>query len=294
MERNLSLFYYATGYLKKADIAIGNLEGPITTFSKCAKQTREGKVYAFRMPPSMAFILKDAGFDVLNTANNHSLDFGEEGRKETEMILDSLKILHTGRKNEIAMIERKNLRIGVIGFSPYSSDNSLIDIDNAKKLVSDYAKSVNILVVTFHGGAEGEKNIHIKEGMETFYGEKRGDLIKFAHSVIEVGADVVFGHGPHVPRAIEIYKDRLIAYSLGNFCTYKGISVSGKSGYAPLLFVEVDHSGVVKNVEIISFEQNSKHYPVLDKEEKAYKLIIELTKADFGYVNPLIKSGISK
>jgi hypothetical protein len=73
-----------------------------------------------------------------------------------------------------------------------------------------------------------------RASMKCFYGEDRGDVYEFAHSLIDAGADIIFGHGPHVTRAVEVYK-KFIAYSLGNFCTYGGINVSGINGWSPIL-----------------------------------------------------------
>ena len=88
----------------------------------------------------------------------------------------------------------------------------------------------DIVIVSFHGGAEGSKALHVPYGQETFYGENRGHLREFTHTVIDAGADLVWGHGPHVLRGMEVYKDRLIAYSLGNFATYGRFNTRGQQG----------------------------------------------------------------
>ncbi len=276
----LELFTQAMPFLIEADIAIGNLEGPLTTIEKCTKTSRDGRVYAFRMPPALAPRLKDAGFDVLITANNHARDFGLAGRIETENILDSLGIEHTGRIGEIAVLHAKGSKIAVIGFCTSPGSYSLFDIDAAAALVDSLDRVYDIVVVSFHGGAEGAKYAHLPDSMETFLGEDRGELKKFAHSVIDAGADIVYGHGPHVPRAVEQYKDRVILYSLGNFCTWWGISVSGSNGYAPMAWVELAPSGELVDFKIISFEQRSKHYPVYDSQERAAKFMLELSMSD--------------
>ena len=79
--------------------------------------------------------------------------------------------------------------------------------------------------------------------MEVFHGENRGDVYHFAHTMIDNGADVVFGHGPHVTRAIEVYRDRFISYSMGNFCTYGRINLAGPNGLAPIVKINVDTTG---------------------------------------------------
>jgi hypothetical protein len=105
-------------------------------------------------------------------------------------------------------------------------------------------------------------------------GEYRGDLMTFSRAMVDVGADLVVGHGPHVPRAMEVYKDRLIAYSLGNFCTHKGISVKGISGYATLLLADLDVSGRLAGGRIVSFIQPFGQHPQLDKENRAARYMI--------------------
>ena len=92
------------------------------------------------------------------------------------------------------------------------------------------------------GGAEGSDKTHVTSGHEIFLGEDRGDLITFSHAVIDAGADVVFGHGPHVMRGMEFYKGRLIAYSLGNFCGYRVLGTAGFLGVGGVLKVTL-HKG---------------------------------------------------
>ena len=122
---------------------------------------------------------------------------------------------------------------------------------------------------------------HVPRASELFHGENRGNVYQFAHTVIDAGADIVFGHGPHVVRGIEVYKDRFVSYSLGNFCTYGGINVSGINGYAPIIKVYTDAKGVFFKGKITSGVQNF-HAPVsIDPQNMALKKIKELTENDF-------------
>ena len=91
----------------------------------------------------------------------------------------------------------------------------------------------------------------------------------------------MFGHGPHVPRAMELYKNKIIAYSLGNFCTYGKFSLSGPQGIAPLLKVYIDTNGNFIKGNIYSFKQINRGFPVPDNEANAVKIIKELTEKDF-------------
>jgi poly-gamma-glutamate capsule biosynthesis protein CapA/YwtB (metallophosphatase superfamily) len=98
--------------------------------------------------------------------------------------------------------------------------------------------------------------------------------------MVDAGADVILGHGPHVPRALEVYKNKLIAYSLGNFCTYGMFNLNGTSGYAPLLEFQVNGNGDFLNGKIISFLQKGEGGPKLDLNNAAARLIQQLSKED--------------
>ena len=113
-------------------------------------------------------------------------------------------------------------------------------------LVAELAAKHDIVIVSFHGGAEGNGAEVLPFAREIFAGEDRGNVVEFARAMIDAGADIVLGHGPHVVRPMEIYTDRLIAYSLGNFATYYGISVEGIRGIAPILLVTLDDEGQVR------------------------------------------------
>ena len=127
--------------------------------------------------------------------------------------------------------------------APQAPNNGTIDINdhkNAISLVQKLDSLCDIVIVSFHGGAEGANHTHITRNNEIFLGENRGNPYKFSRDVIDAGADIVFGHGPHVTRAIDIYKDRFIAYSLGNFATYGRFNLNGVSGIAPIVKVFVN------------------------------------------------------
>ena len=116
---------------------------------------------------------------------------------------------------------------------------------------------------------------------ELFHGENRGDVYKFAHQMIDAGADVVFGHGPHVTRAVDVYKNRFITYSMGNFCTYRGISVSGVNGLAPMIKSYTNKKGEFYKGQITATFQTYGTGVQIDPEKRVIKRIQELTKKDF-------------
>jgi poly-gamma-glutamate capsule biosynthesis protein CapA/YwtB (metallophosphatase superfamily) len=216
----------------------------------------------------------------MSLANNHANDYGPEGRAQTVETLEALGIQHAGAPGEVAVFQTGDQEVAFLALAPNRGCQNINDIDGAVNLVKTTLKEnpTRLVFVSFHGGAEGSAHMVLPHGPELYLGENRGDLIKLAHALIDAGAAAVLGHGPHVPRAVEVYKDHLIAYSLGNFATAAGINVSGATGLAPLLLFEVDDSGVLKNYEIISFRQKMNQGPKLDATNEATEVIADLTK----------------
>ena len=271
-------------YLRQADVTFGNLEGTLLDGEGRVKRCGNPDVcYAFRSPESYAQHFSDAGFDLLSLANNHSGDFGPEGRRTTKAALDRYGIAYAGLQgsDEQAVITRDGIRYGFAAFAPNVGTVDVRDIANAKRIVAELATRSDIVVVSFHGGAEGASNQHVPRKTETYYGENRGNVHAFAHAVIDAGADVVFGHGPHVTRAMELYKDRFIIYSLGNFCTYGRFNLRGAAGIAPVVKLELLTDGQFITGEVVPVYQQKSHGPKVDPDKRAITKLNELTKADF-------------
>jgi hypothetical protein len=269
--------------LRAADIAVGNLEGVIMAGGTPQKTCSDPRAcFLFRSPPHYAGYLLDAGFDALSLANNHARDFGEDGRSATMAILDEYGLRHSGRRGDVASWQHDGLSIGFIAFSPTIKSYLLNDIPTAAEVVQLLARAHEVVIVSFHGGAEGASATTLPFEEEFYFGETRGEVVRFARTVIDAGADLVVGHGPHVPRALEIYRNRLIAYSLGNFATHEGVSVDGLAGWAPILVVDMDREGQFVAGRIHSALQRRPRGPVWDPENRAYALIRELTNDAFG------------
>ncbi|MDR0231559.1 MAG: CapA family protein [Dysgonamonadaceae bacterium] len=268
--------------LRNADVTFGNLEGCVLDKGGDVKSCKSG-CYFFRMPNRYVNYLTDAGFDVVNIANNHNGDFGAPGRENTVKVLKEAGLNYAGLKDicETSIFEIDGVKYGFCGFAPNTGTVRITDIPYAKKLVADLKSQCDIVIVSFHGGAEGKSHNRVPKQTEMFYGENRGNVHEFAHSVIDAGADVVFGHGPHVVRAAELYKDRFIIYSMGNFCTSGSFSISGISGYAPIVKVFTDKEGRFVKGQIYSFLQLDKTGPVADENHLAAKEIKRLTELDF-------------
>ncbi len=271
-----------SAHLQEADIAFGNLEGVLLDGGQPAKKCGSGGFcYVFRTPARYAAHLAEAGFDVFSLANNHARDFGEDGRSATMATLDGVGIRHSGREGTYASWEVKGLKVALVAYAPYAGNNNLLDVPGAVETVGQLASEHDLVIVSFHGGAEGGDVTRLPFGPEMYRGEARGDLVTFARAVVDAGADLVLGHGPHVPRALELYRNRLIAYSLGNFATYQGIKVTGNNGLAPLLQVRLSGTGEFVEGRIVSARQLRPQGPVPDPEDTAARLMAELTLADF-------------
>ncbi len=267
----------------KAGVLFGNLEGTLTDTGKNAKRCKDpSKCYSFKSPEYFGKHFQKAGFDVMSIANNHIGDFGKIGIKNTIKTLDNLGIKNAGVLSKpITTFEKDGIKYGFIAFAP---NNDCLKINNLKKgiqMVKKLNKEVDVVIVSFHGGAEGTKHKNITRKTEYFYGENRGNVYSFAHKMIDAGADLILGHGPHVPRAIEVYKGKFIAYSMGNFATYKRFSMSGSKAYSPIFDLKLKNNGDFISGKIHSAIQTKTRYPFIDTSEKAYKEIKKLTLQDF-------------
>ena len=279
-----TLLREVTPLLRAADVAFGNLEGPLVdtgTSEKCAR-SKPGRCYAFRVPTRYGRLLAEAGFDVMSVANNHAGDFGEAGRASTRAVLEANRIQGTGAPGEIARLEVRGTRIAVVAFSTSSGTNDLRDLDGAARLVREAKAGADLVVVSVHGGAEGADRQHVPSGHEDFLGEDRGDLRAFARAVVDAGADLVLGHGPHVVRGMEVYKGRLVAYSLGNFATYGGMNLSGPNGLSLVLEVRVAPDGTFLGGKIHPARQDRPGGPKLDPTSAVIPVVRRLSQEDFG------------
>jgi poly-gamma-glutamate capsule biosynthesis protein CapA/YwtB (metallophosphatase superfamily) len=284
------LFSNVADILHSGDVTFGNLEGVFCSEGGTAKKCNDPSVcYVFRMPDAYLECILDAGYDVLSVANNHVNDFGLEGRISTAKLLKDAGIPFAGfRTVPSAIFEKEGVRYGFAAFAPHSGTLSLKDYDGAAKIVAGLDSICDIVIVSFHGGAEGKDYQHVPCTDEEYLGYNRGNVCKFAHTVVDAGADVIFGHGPHVIRAMELYKDRLICYSLGNFCTYARFNLSGPNGLAPIVKVFTNREGAFLKGEIVPVYQTGEGGPRLDLQGRAISKLHDLTAIDFPETNLLI------
>lgn len=269
--------------LKNADVTFGNLEGVLLDKGGYTKTCRDPKVcYVFRTPEKYVQNLVNAGFDVMSLANNHSGDFSDFGKKSSIKTLEDAGILQAGQSTKPYVIfEREGIKFGMAAFAPNTGCANINDLREAKRIIAKLDSTTDIVIVSFHGGAEGPQHEHVPRKHEIFYGEDRGDVYQFAHQLIDVGADIVFGHGPHVTRAIEVYKNKFITYSMGNFCTYGGINVNGINGLSPIIKVYTNATGQFYKASITSTKQTIHSSVMIDRQKQVLKRIQQLTKLDF-------------
>ena len=268
--------------IENADISFGNLEGAILSGTGTVKTcTNPAVCYAFKMPNHYVNYFKEAGFDVLSIANNHVSDFGETGKENTVKMLDGVGIKYAGLlKYPYTTFEKNGIKYGFCAFAPNNGTVDINDSENAAKIVKQLNSICDIVIVSFHGGAEGSSKSHLTRSDELFLGENRGNPYQFARTVIDAGADIVFGHGPHVTRAIDIYKGKFIAYSMGNFATYGRFNLKGICGIAPIIKLFVNKKGEFLSGTIYSTKQVGEGGPVIDEDKTVIKEIINLTKSD--------------
>lgn len=180
------------------DLTIANFEGTLTD-----SDARADKTFAFKAPAEYASILTDGAIEAVNTANNHSHDYGDASFEDTLAALDSQNIVHFGY-DETAVMDIKGIKVGLVGI--YELNDHLERTqqlkDNIAKVKADGA---DLIIVIFHWGNEKEE---VPDSNQTTLGRL----------AIDEGADLVCGHHPHVLQGIEVYKGKNIVYSLGNFC----------------------------------------------------------------------------
>jgi poly-gamma-glutamate capsule biosynthesis protein CapA/YwtB (metallophosphatase superfamily) len=263
-------------------VTIGNLEGTLSTggASKCGDGIGGGTCFAFQAPPSSAGALGALGFDVVNQANNHSLDYGNSGRSQTLAALRGAHIAQTGLPGEITYLHIAGRRVAFLGFAPYPYDGNLLDIPGARRLIRRARKRASLVVVIIHAGAEGAGQSHTPYGTQYYLGEDRGDARAFAHAAIDAGASIVLGSGPHVIRGVERYHGRLVAYSLGNFVGYHTLGGGGVLSESAILRVTLGEGGRVLAGRWIPIRL-VQELPRFDPSDASAKLVATLSHEDF-------------
>ena len=291
-----------------ADLVTGNLEGTLGSGgpSKCGGGGG-GNCHAFQAPASYAGVFARAGFELLNLANNHSRDFGTSGLRQTRSALSRARIAHTGLPNQVRVMKANGIRVAFLGYAPYPWTGPLLDIpeargevkraralqtarlraaarirNRARDEVAAAARRADVVVVMMHAGAEGSGATHVPHGMETAFGERRGETRRFARTMIDAGADAVLGSGPHVLRGIQCHRGRPIAYSLGNFVGYNTLSTAGVTALSGVLRVKIDAKGRLMGGTLVPVRLARPGVPRLDRRRESIGLVRRLSRQDFG------------
>ncbi len=233
-----------------AQIVFGNLEGTLTTStaSKCGRVSSD--CFAFRDPPGYARYFRQAGFTILNDANNHSFDFGAAGQAQTVRSLHAAGLAQTGLPGEITVVRADGIKVAFVAFAPYGYDANLLNLSAARSLIRRADREAPVVVVYMHAGAEGSGADHVTGREEHYLGEDRGNPEAFAHMAIDAGASLVIASGPHVLRGMQFYKGHLIAYSLGNFAGYENFATSGDLDLSVILHVTLSATGRFQSARI--------------------------------------------
>lgn len=261
--------------IKKADIAIANLEAPFAE-----KGRPFNKTFTFKVPFDFLQGPLAAGFDIFTLANNHILDYGNQGLFTTLHALDSVGIKHCGAGKDLADAEKPCIinygkwRIGFLAFSlTYPAEfwayknkpgTAYPNIQRIKKILNNLKENTNLIVVSFHWGGE------LKKFPKPYQ-------ILYAHQVIDYGADIVLGHHPHILQGLEFYKGKLIAYSLGN---YVFGSYSRNVKYSMILKLRYDCKGflLAEVIPIYVYNPEVNFQPVILRGEDKMKVIKELNR----------------
>jgi poly-gamma-glutamate capsule biosynthesis protein CapA/YwtB (metallophosphatase superfamily) len=218
----------------------------------------------------------------MSNANNHFYDYGEAGADETVAALHAAGIEQTGLPGEVTVVDAGGHRVAFVGFAPYGYAPSLTDLESARLLIEEAAAAADVVVVAIHAGAEGADAGHVSGEEEIYLGEDRGNPEEFAHLAVDAGADLVLGSGPHVLRGIELYKHRLLAYSLGNFCGFHNFTTEGALGESVVLHVTLSPDGAFRSGRLASLRLVEAGQPVPDPSEEAAARIAALSAEDFG------------
>lgn len=265
-----------------ADIVFGNLEGTMTNAgtSKCAVSSVA--CYAFRVPPSFARAYKNAGFTVLNSANNHSYDFGAVGQAQTSASLKSVDIVQAGLPGQIGLVRVRGVSVAFVDFAPYYLTNNMLVASQEKELITRAKLEAKVVIVYMHSGAEGPSADHVTRQYEYFYGENRGNPYSFAHQAVDEGADLVIASGPHVLRGMEWYKGRLIAYSLGDFTNFDAFATVGVLAMSAVLHLTINSHGAIRAASIVPIVLRPGGQAFVDPTHAAWALLNQLSREDFG------------
>jgi hypothetical protein len=251
----------------KGDLVFANFEGVIG-------DPVISDPWKFAVPYKAVGVLRQMGVNAVSMSNNHALDLGWKAGRETAAALRKQGFWVVDNNEQVADAKLKTSRVRLIAYSFSSLRNNVNDPD---AIPATFARGDGeIVIVSAHMGGEDHRSQQVLGGMEYFGNEQRGDVVAFSHRCIDAGADLILGHGPHIPRGLEVYKGKLIVYSLGNFAfDYPGATFHPHApGYA--ISIRLDEGGDFRSAWIDSYDLRN-GVPMPDRSAKAYRMIRDLT-----------------
>ena len=264
---------------QEPSLMIGNLEGTFagaSRYSKCLYITTN--CHAFRSDDTFAYTLKSAGFDFISLVNNHSYDYGDDGLLDTEEVLKKVGISYISPTKPSTSITIGEKKIGILGVSFTPPLSTITDYKFIKKEISKLKLENDLVILIFHGGAEGSDKTIVTGKNEYLGDEDRGNVELVAHTAIDAGADIVLGSGPHVLRKVEYYKDKPIIYSAGNFVGgNERLTTSGILGVSAVFDIFIQKDGTFKH-KINSIILSKEGVPYIDPLEQAKSLAESLSR----------------
>ncbi|HSR85751.1 MAG TPA: CapA family protein [Streptosporangiaceae bacterium] len=265
----------------RSDLTMGNLETVLGSLPMSKCKPREKDCYQFEAPTDTATDLKRDGFAAVSVANNHTLDAGDAGEVSTDAALRTARLKWTGRPGQITYLTRNGVKIALLGFAPWPYDADALAISPAEALVREARHHAQVVIVLEHLGGEGDSYRHVRPGEEYFLGQDRGDSVAFTHGVIDAGADLVMGSGPHVLRGFQWYRGHLIAYSLGNFCGYYTVGLDSYTSISAVLHVTLTDRGQFVRGSVTPLQLAGAGIPHVDPNGTAIAYINALSHDDF-------------
>jgi poly-gamma-glutamate synthesis protein (capsule biosynthesis protein) len=285
-------FIAARGLLQEADLNIANLEGPITDGGALAA----GKQYTFRMRPEAAETIRRAGFGLVSLANNHILDYGAEGLSDTLAHLGSQGVGFAGAGMSLAEARRparitvKGVRIAFLAYSLtwpesfYASEatpgTAFGRMEYLEEDIPAAAREADLVIVSFHWGQELSP-------------DPKPYQVHLAHRSVQLGADLVFGHHPHVLQGIEIYRGVPILYSLGNFA-FGSYSANVRDGMIARLILKTGSKPAAGRIEIIPLNVFNPEVDVQPRPlsgESARRVIGDLSERSAPFGTAIVMEG---
>jgi poly-gamma-glutamate capsule biosynthesis protein CapA/YwtB (metallophosphatase superfamily) len=282
--------------VEDAAVVLVNVEGAIgdgPVSSKCRPGST--RCYQFRQQVAAAAALRGLARDgavIGNVANNHAMDAGLAGFEATVRHLRDAGVIVTGSDTTPALVRLPSGdTVAFLGFSTFSAGPDARDLEGVRRHVGRAAARYPHVIVTVHNGAEGKVAQRTRDQPERFAGEDRGNPVAFARAAVEAGASVIFGHGPHVLRAVEWRGPALVVYSLGNLLTHGPFTRDEPLNRGGFACVRLSPNGGVLWGEFRSIVQQRPGVAFPDPQERAAAVVDSLSALDFPQTGARVVNG---